>query len=149
MSDAGEPGDADLVGAGGQGSIRRPVVLWLSAIAVAVVFGGTLLVLVWPQVSTVEEFHQPESLTYPDGQSHDAVLEHHYSFASEIGIRSDRYKVRLGASAITRGYGHVVELDVMGGDPEDLAVEWELEGAWLNYGSGHRVFVPAESFLGR
>lgn len=120
--------------------------LWVLMASVIIVIGGAI-VLVWPRSTTLAVHRQPESVDYPDGRVHVAVLRRRYSLATSLGLRSEAYEVKLGSGA-DAGYGHAVRLVVTGGDPEDLVVEWEPEGAWLIYGTGHRVFVPAESFLG-
>ena len=59
----------------------------------------------------------------------------------------NHYEVVLGRDP-GGDYGHRVRLDATGMDPAELTVEWTPDGAWLDYRSGHRAFVPASFFIG-
>ncbi len=74
-----------------------------------------------------------------------AALWHVTGVGTPVGFGPDHYEVLLGTST---EYGHIVQFEASDFDPEDLHVTWVTAGATLGYGSGHRVFVPAEEFLG-
>jgi hypothetical protein len=113
-------------------------------LAAAILLVGGLGVLSLRRTRLVETFDQPASVTYRDGYQHTATLWHITGVGTPVGLGPDHYEVLLGSSS---SYGHTVRLGATGFDPTDLPVSWEPDGAWLVYGSGHRVFVPAEEFL--
>lgn len=128
--------------------------LWLvvgfAALLVVIVLAVTVIVVWWPRTTEVETFTQPDTVTYTDGlDPHHASLYRRYSYAEDVGLpfADEKHYLVLGAHAPAQ-YGHVVEVDITGSDPTDLTVEWEPDGAWITYGTGHRLFVPADSFMG-
>ena len=109
--------------------------------ALVLVFAAALVA--WPRTGVVEVHTQPSTVVYAeDTATHVAVLVRTHA---PVGV--DRHAVVLGKDPSGR-YGHHVRLEATDVDPTDLSVEWVADGAWLVYGSGHRVFVPATFFLG-
>ncbi|RKR87014.1 hypothetical protein BDK92_1286 [Micromonospora pisi] len=130
-------------------SVRIAVAVVL---AVGVVIGAVLLC--WPRRTVVEVINQPPEVRYADGDnSHVAVLVHVRAPIAALQLSAggtsslDHYEVVLGSDP-SGGYGHLVRVDATGMDPGRLTVVWTVEGAWLNYQHGHRLFVPAKSFVG-
>lgn len=109
--------------------------------------------LLWPRTTVVKVFEQPPAVAYADGSPHVAVLRHIHAPIAAVRLSGDgfsvqnHYEVVLGRDP-GGDYGHRVRLDATGMDPAELTVEWAPDGAWLDYRSGHRVFVPASSFIG-
>ncbi len=106
----------------------------------------------WPRTTVVQVFQQPAGLTYADGSSHIAVLKRVRAPVAALGLSAavpaaDHYQIVLSRDPGGH-YGHRVRLDATGVDPNGLTVEWTTDGAWLTYPSGHRLFVPAKSFIG-
>ena len=131
---------------------RRTSRLVALVVAGAVVALGVFLC--WPRSSTIKTSTQPESVTYSDGSTHTAVLKRvkapiaALGLTEAIGFVPDHYEVYLGRDPGGE-YGHHLRLDAGGMDPSDMTVEWTVEGAWLTFSpTGHRTFVPADSFVG-
>jgi hypothetical protein len=124
-------------------------------VVVAVVCGAVIagIALCWPRTSDVKAFTQPAPDLYKDGSIHTAVLKHVRAPISALRPWADgdsdldHYEVYLGRDP-SGGYGHHVRLGATDLDPTRLTVEWTSDGAWLDFASGHRVFVPAASFVG-
>ncbi|MFB9544785.1 hypothetical protein [Micromonospora sagamiensis] len=138
--------------AAGRERRRRPL---RAAIIVALVCGvvAAAVLLWWPRTTVVRVVDQPSGIGYADGSAHFAVLTHVRAPIAAIRLSEggssavDHHAVVLGRDR-SGGYGHRVRFDATGMDPADLTVEWTAEGVWLSYGSGHRVFVPANQFTG-
>jgi len=126
-----------------------------TAIIVAAALGFLVVatILSWTRTTDVKTFSQPPGVVYSDHSPHTVVLQHvrapiavlRLSDDSTSGL--DHYEVYLGRDP-SGGYGHHVRLDATDMDPTRLTVEWTTEGVSLNFESGHRVFVPAASFVG-
>jgi hypothetical protein len=129
----------------------------LRTAATIVVACGVLLAagiaLYWPRTTAVKTFTQPAGVVYADGSVHTAVLRHVRAPISALqpwtdgSSDHDHYEVCLGRDP-GGGYGHFVRLGATDLDPARLTVEWSADGAWLTFTSGHRVLVPAASFIG-
>ena len=131
---------------------RRTSRLVAFAVAGAVIALG--IFLWWPRISTVKTSTQPPSVTYTDGSTHTAVLKRVRAPIAALGLTDtidfapNHYDIYLGRDP-GGDYGHHLRLDATGMDPSDMTVEWAAEGAWLSFPpTGHRVFVPADSFVG-
>jgi hypothetical protein len=121
------------------------------AAAIGVLVAATILW--WPRTTVVKTFSQPPGVVYSDDSLHTVVLQHVHAPIAVLRLSDDstsgldHYEVYLGRDP-SGGYGHHVRLDATDMDPTRLTVEWATEGVSLNFGSGHRVFVPATSFVG-
>lgn len=121
------------------------------AAALGVLVAATILW--WPRTTVVKSFSQPPSVVYSDDSLHTVVLRHVRAPIAALRLSDDsasgldHYEVSLGRDP-SGGYGHHVRLDATDMDPTRLAVEWTTEGVSLNFESGHRLFVPAVSFVG-
>ena len=135
-----------------RGGRRRTSRLVALAAAGAVVALGVFLW--WPRTSTITMSTQPAAVTYADGSTHTAVLKRvrapiaALGLTDTIGFAPNHYEIYLGRDP-GGDYGHHLRLDATGMDPSDMTVEWTPEGAWLTFPpTGHRAFVPADSFVG-
>ena len=122
-------------------------ILLVAAAAVSILVAAVLIVW-WPQTTELERFAQPDTITYSDGFGHAAILRRHHSMLTSIGFANESYDILFGVTDGRISYGHTVDVDFTGADPSDITVEWEPDGAWINYATGHRVFVPEEAFTG-
>ena len=134
------------------GGRRRTSRLVAFAVAGAVIALG--IFLCWPRTSTIKTSTQPASVKYSDGSTHAAVLKRVRAPIAALGLTdtiafaANHYEIYLGRDP-GGDYGHHLRLDATGMDPSDMTVEWTAEGAWLTFPStGHRIFVPADSFVG-
>jgi hypothetical protein len=116
-------------------------------LAAVVVLAAIALALGLPRTTVVRTSSQPAGVVYPtDRTTHVAVLRHVRSPMAAVGLGADHYEVVLGRDP-SGGYGHRVRVEATGADASQFTVEWTTEGAWLAYPTGHRLFVPARSFL--
>jgi hypothetical protein len=148
MSDLGRQAGRPLAGGGGR---RLLWTLSILGLVCALVMGIGVASL--PRRSVVRVIEQPPTVEYADGSTHVAVLHRVRAPIAALRLSPDtspaldHYEVVLGRDR-SGGYGHQVRLDATGLDPAELTVEWTADGAWLDYPSGHRLFVPADSFTG-
>ncbi|MGA3488092.1 hypothetical protein ACK8GG_08770 [Micromonosporaceae bacterium DT55] len=130
-----------------------------SRLAVIAICGATVLLVVlglflWtPQRSTVASFPQAAEVTYADGGTHYVVLQRVRAPIAALGLGGDgtsaldHYEIVIGRDP-GAGYGHPIRIEAGGADPTQLTVLWTSDGVWLDYPTGHRLFVPAKSFTG-
>ena len=133
----------------------RLTVIAICGAAVLLVALGVFLCK--PQRSTVTSFTQPAEITYTangtDGGTHYVLLQHVRAPIAALGFGADgtsaldHYELVIGGDP-SGGYGHRVRVEATGVDPEQLSVQWTNDGVWLEYPTGHRLFVPAKSFTG-
>lgn len=129
---------------------RLAVIAICGAVVLLVALG---IFLCTPQRSTVASFTQPAEVTYTDGGTHHVVLQRVRAPITALGLGRngtsalDHYEIVIGRDP-SGGYGHLVRIEATGADPEQLSVQWTSEGVWLDYPTGHRLFVPAKSFTG-
>ncbi len=146
MSDIATPPGPPVADRDGRRRVRAAVVL-------AAVIGVVAVALCWPRTTVVKVISQPPGVVYADGSVHVAVVKRvrapiaAVQSAANSRFVLDRHEVVLGRDP-GGGYGHRVSVEATGLDPAALTVEWTPEGAWLAYPSGHRMFVPAKSFIG-
>lgn len=133
---------------------RPPTYHGLAAVAgaagAAVAVLGAVLLLValsWPQRDAIDSFQQPVTVQYDDGSVHYATRWRIHSPAAPVGLGDDHHVMVLGSDP-SGAYGHPVRFAALGSEPTELTVRWAPEGAFIDYGSGHRVFVPARWFTG-
>jgi hypothetical protein len=143
---------SDLPAPRGPRRLSRPI---RTAAAIVVVCSAVAaaIVLCWPRTTTVKVFTQPGAVVYSDDSTHIAALKHVRAPLAALRPWADNtsdldhYEIYLGRDP-GGGYGHYVRLDATDMDPTRLIVEWKADGAWLDFQSGHRVFVPATYFIG-
>jgi hypothetical protein len=146
---------ATPAGQPGSGSPGRPGRPLRAAVTIAAACGVVVaaVALWWPRTTVIKVIGQPPAVEYSDDSTHVAVLKRVRAPIAALQLSPDNtsalshYEVVLGRDP-SGGYGHHVRIDATDMDPAELTVEWTADGAWLDYRSGHRIFVPATYFIG-
>ncbi len=127
---------------------RLPTALTMALGAlVGVVLAAAIFVAAsWPRSTVERRFRQPASVVYSDHALHWVVVRHRRSLAGSLTghVRTEFW---IGSDPGGR-YGHPVELDATGMDPDRVEVVWKSDAVVLLFRTGHEVRVPAQSFIG-
>ncbi|WP_106429967.1 hypothetical protein [Streptomyces xiaopingdaonensis] len=120
----------------------RPGAAVLGAVAGIAVTVTAVAVLWWPRADVVQESRAPADVEYADGSRHHLALVEERTLSGR-----ETYRLVVGRDP-GHGYGHHVDLG-SGVAAEGIeSAEWTAAGVRVQFGTGHRVFVPASLFVG-
>lgn len=127
-----------------EGRRRRPsrpgaVIGAAAGIAVTV---AAVAVLWWPRADVVHESRAPADLEYADGSRHHLALVEERTLSGQ-----ETYRLVIGRDP-GHGYGHHVDLGAGVAAEGIESAEWTAAGVRVEFGTGHRMFVPAALFVG-
>lgn len=130
------------------------VALWcISSLVAALVM---LYVLHRPSLNVIAQWAQPAELTYDDrGPYYVSVVERGTDWSGSPLYMEASHFIYAGREPGHPSYGHMINFSFYPSYEDDLPtflqktnIQWTAEGVQMEFQSGHRLFIPKDSFIG-